>query len=92
MNEFIEKLISRLEETKFLHTQFNGFMPEEIEVVSIGGIKNIVNRIADEYSENIIIDGQYCWQSCACVEKCKECNRLSNGDIDWYENIEDWND
>lgn len=52
MKEFIEKLIGRLEEAKFLHTQFDGVMPEEVEVVSIGGIKNIVNQLAEEYNND----------------------------------------
>ena len=52
MKEFIEKLIGRLEEEKFLHTQFDGVMPEEVEVVSIGGIKKIVNQLAEEYNDD----------------------------------------
>ena len=23
-------------------------------------------------------------------EKCDKCSRLRNGDIDWYENIDNW--
>lgn len=51
-----------------------------------------IGLLAEEYQPRIIIDGQYCWQTCACTEKCKECNRLTlkSNDIDWYENIEDW--
>ena len=55
---------------------------------------DIVNQVAEEYKDRIFINGQCCWQSCACTEKCQECNRytLSDADIDWYESIEAWND
>ena len=49
----------------------------------------IVKQEAEQYN-NAIIDGKYCFQSCACTEKCDKCSRLHNGDIDWYENIDNW--
>lgn len=49
----------------------------------------IVKQEAGQYN-NAIIDGKYCFQSCACTEKCDKCSRLCNGDIDWYENIDNW--
>ena len=49
----------------------------------------IVKQEAEQYN-NAIIDGKYCFQSCACTEKCDKCSRLYNGDIDWYENIDNW--
>ena len=49
----------------------------------------IVKQEAEKYN-NAIIDGKYCFQSCACTEKCDKCSRLRNGDIDWYENIDNW--
>ena len=49
----------------------------------------IVKQEAKQYN-NAIIDGKYCFQSCACTEKCDKCSRLRNGDIDWYENIDNW--
>ena len=49
----------------------------------------IVKQEAKQYN-NAIIDGKYCFQSCACTEKCDKCSRLYNGDIDWYENIDNW--
>lgn len=51
--------------------------------------KEFDKREAEKY-KNAIIDGKYCFQTCACTEKCDKCNRLCNGDIDWYENIDDW--
>lgn len=51
----------------------------------------IVKQEAEKYN-NVMIDGKYCFQSCACTEKCDKCSRLCNGDIDWYENIDDWKD
>ena len=51
----------------------------------------IVKQESDQYN-NAIIDMKYCFQSCACTEKCDKCSRLCNGDIDWYENINDWSE
>lgn len=48
----------------------------------------IVNQLAEEYKDNVIIDGQYCWQTCGAAEHCKDCNRLCNGSIDYYENYD----
>lgn len=49
---------------------------------------DIVNELAEEYKDKVIIDGQYCFQTCGATEHCKECNRLSNGSIDYYENYD----
>ena len=49
----------------------------------------IVKQEAEQYN-NAIIDGKYCFQSCACTEKCNRCSRLCNGNTDWYENIDNW--
>lgn len=48
----------------------------------------IVKDLASEHNNNVIIDEQYCWQTCGSTEHCKECRRLSNGDIDYYENYD----
>lgn len=48
----------------------------------------IVNQVASEYGDKTTIDGQYCWQTCACTEMCDKCNRLSNGEFDYYDSIE----
>lgn len=50
---FVEKLIERLEEKKFIHTQFDGLMPEDIDVVTIGCIHRIVNELAEEYNQDL---------------------------------------
>ena len=87
MNKEFEKMIEKLEERKHeiclsdddLEYYQNG-IDEAIE---------IVKQEAEQYN-NAIIDGNYCFQSCACTEKCDKCSRLCNGDIDWYENIDNW--
>lgn len=88
MNKAFEKIIEKLEEKQdiFLYDdsdygegKYNAF-DEAIE---------IVKQEAEQYN-NAIIDGKYCFQSCACTEKCDKCSRLCNGDIDWYENIDNW--
>ena len=38
------------------------------------------------------MDGEYCWQSCWCTDRCGECNCLCNGDIDYYESYDAIND
>ena len=94
-----EKIIEKLEERKQLHNRMidyenkNGTVSEEfqqrkaVEVLEYA-IK-IVNQVAAEYN-NVMIDGKYCFQICACTEKCDKCIRLCNGDTDWYENIDNW--
>lgn len=42
----------------------------------------------DKHKDNVMINGQYCWQTCGATEHCKECNRLCNGSIDYYENYD----
>jgi hypothetical protein len=95
MKEFIDKLIGRLEEIKKdnndgcykvdnktcnTYTDCGMCLCDRI-------IKN-VNELAEEYKDKVIIDGQYCWQTCSATEHCKECNRLCNGSIDYYENYD----
>ena len=87
MNKEFEKIIEKLEEEK---------VKGIYDYSSIIGEKNvwykaieIVKQEAEKYN-NAIIDGKYCFQSCACTEKCDKCSRLRNGDIDWYENIDNW--
>lgn len=92
MKEFIEKLIGRLEEIrqechKLQKTTDDayGYMKQK---QGIDVAKEIVKELAEEYKDNVIIDGQYCWQTCGATEHCKECNRLCNGNIDYYENYD----
>lgn len=59
------------------------------ERIAFGDAIEIVKQAAEEYN-NAIIDGKYCFQTCACTEKCDKFSRLCNGDTDWYENIDDW--
>ena len=84
MQSVFEKIIEKLDKERsiFKTVELNVAMNKAIE---------IVKQKANDYS-NVIIDGKYCFQTCACTEKCHQCNRLCNGDIDWYENIDDWNE
>lgn len=81
MKEFIDKLIGRLEEEK---NKFVGMYTDYAEglVDAYENSLEIVNGIAEEYKEK-----EYCWQTCGATEHCKECRRLGNGDIDYYESI-----
>ena len=98
MNEFIEKLIGRLEERIKLHNKkAQGYANKALPTLAIDTlakreevkeIMNIVNELAEEHNERTIINEQYCWQTCGATEHCKECNRLCNGSIDYYENYD----
>lgn len=95
MKEFIEKLIGRLEEEKqrLRNLKNNCVALSDHEVIAIeegayNFCKNIVNELAEEYKDKVMINGQYCWQTCSATEHCKECNRLRNGSIDYYENYD----
>lgn len=41
----------------------------------------------DAFKDCILDDGEYCWQSCVCVEHCGECSLLNNGQLNYYETI-----
>lgn len=125
MNEFIKKLIERLETEKakgrYDHdsvADVKGAYEQAIEIVNqiaeeyeeclnlcsencevydkekhycpkwCKVIRETVEELKEEYFKNAMIDGQYCFQTCGATEHCKECNRLGNGSIDYYENYD----
>ena len=77
MKEFVDKLIGRLEEVSYNHFD-----------LKLSNAKEIVNQLAEEYKSRVMIDNEYCWQKCSAVEHCKECSRLGNGTIDYFENYD----
>lgn len=97
MKEFIEKLIARLEEeAEYQYKESDKAEEDVFEEISVSKARakmgdcynhsiEIVNQLAEEYK-----DKEYCWQECASTEHCKECSRLGNGDIDYFESIDDW--
>ena len=95
MKKVFEKIIEKLENASFwTDSSFDedGYSNEDSEEVAyLHEAIEIVKHEAEQYN-NAIINGKYCFQSCACTEKCDKCSRLCNGDIDWYENIDDWTD
>ena len=88
MKEFVEKLIGRLEEEHEKCINRYGVVGGNAPAIEVKQCIEIVNQLAEEYKDKVIIDGQYCWQTCGANEHCKECNRLSNGSIDYYENYD----
>jgi hypothetical protein len=90
MNRFIEKLIARFEkESHIKYDQLdNGYCFDAEHFIYTSDAIKIVNELAEEYKDNAMIEGQYCWQTCGSTEHCKECNRLCNGSIDYYENYD----
>ena len=94
--KIIEKLEKKVETAKRImvpeiHDELDRIANETAEsfIEAYKESIEIVKQEADMYN-NAIIDGKYCFQSCACTEKCDKCSRLRNGDIDWYENIDNW--
>lgn len=98
MQEVFEKIIEKLknelklaDEEKLRCERENPLQFDSAKGYA-NGVANsieIVKQEADMYN-NAIVDGKYCFQTCACTEKCDKCSRLCNGDIDWYENIDNW--
>ena len=91
MNKAFEKIIDKLEEIRAKKTcnKEKCDTKELCRICVVDDAIEIVKQEAEQYN-NAIIDGKYCFQSCACTEKCDKCSRLRNGDIDWYENIDNW--
>ena len=98
MKEFVEKLIGRLEEIYDRNDKAKkeAYKEQNWEYFDLFAHRNegvytsisIVNQLAEEYKDKVMINGQYCWQTCSATEHCKECNRLCNGSIDYYENYD----
>ena len=89
MNKAFKKILERLEELNTIDCQMETVTCRKWDYGTIVKAIEIVKQEAEQYN-NAIIDGKYCFQSCACTEKCDKCSRLCNGDIDWYENIDNW--
>lgn len=95
----IDKVVEELENNSFITVKQEevqtkrkdilSYISVEKEVVLLKDAIEIVKKETWQHN-NVIIDGKYCFQSCACTEKCDKCSRLCNGDIDWYENIDNW--
>ena len=91
MNKVFEKIIEKLEKIRVKQTcnKEKCDTKELCRICVVDDAIEIVKQEAEQYN-NAIIDGKYCFQTCACTEKCDKCSRLCNGDIDWYENIDNW--
>lgn len=96
MQKILKNIIKKLEELKEIEKNKpnkNGI--EDGEQIYNNGrsqgkyeqtvkIIDIITKEAERY--DIFVNNEYCWQSCWCTEKCQECRRLGNGEIDYYEN------
>ena len=82
MNKAFEKIIEKLEEEKSGLTEW---AEDEAFKLAIDKAIEIVKQEAEQY--NVMIDGEYCFQSCGCTEMCGKCSRIANGDTDYYESI-----
>ena len=94
MQEVFENIIEKLEEAKS-NVPVNRLLddiikenPKELgQLIAYDKAIKIVKQEAEK-CKSIYIDGEYCWQSCWCTDRCGECNRLCNGDIDYYESYD----
>ena len=84
MQEVFEKIIEKLENCKSI-TGINT-IGSYCQTTLLKAIE-IVKQEAEK-CKSIYMDGEYCWQSCWCTDRCGECNRLCNGDIDYYESYD----
>ena len=82
MKEFVDKLIEKLGEYRNFKDHDN------LDRQCIDGTIQIAKKLAKDHKSKVMIDEEYCWQTCSSTEYCKECNRLSNGSIDYYENYD----
>ncbi len=99
MKEVFEKIIEKLDErTSFLsdctkyrnkdaEQQKNSYSTMMMYEVAdlVDDLIEIVKQEAGQY--NVMIDAEYCFQSCGCTEMCGKCSRIANGDTDYYESI-----
>ncbi len=92
MQEVFEKIIEKLESEAKRWEDSGTEYGVECEIAVGRGLRNAIEIVKQEAGmyNNAIIDGKYCFQTCACTEKCDKCSRLCNGDIDWYENFDNW--
>ena len=92
MQAAFKKIIEKLEEEKmsyFLTIANTGDEKLDYAYEKVGNALDkaieIVKQEAEQY--NVMIDGEYCFQSCGCTEMCGKCSRIANGDTDYYESI-----
>lgn len=90
MQEVFEKIIEELEIERTIAN--NTFVKYEmnVDLGRVFGLEKAIEIVKQEAEKckSIYMDGEYCWQSCWCTDRCGECNRLCNGDIDYYESYD----
>lgn len=101
MQEVFSKIIEKLEDKRNIAEQLIMKNPhDEIDRIQTQTAEDFVSAYNDaieivkqeaEQCKSIYMDGEYCWQSCWCTDRCGECNRLCNGDIDYYESYDERN-
>ena len=88
MQEVFEKIIEKLTNIEWAFADYyqHGTNISRVckESVPRDEVVEIVKQ-AEEQCKSIYMDGEYCWQSCLCTDRCGECKRLCNGYIDYYE-------
>ena len=94
MQEVFAKIIEKLEELHERYVNQYGVVGGNPMAFAVRECIDIVEEIVKQEAEeckSIYMDGEYCWQSCWCTDRCGECNRLCNGDIDYYESYDERN-
>ena len=97
MQEVFEKIIEKLEEYEYLYlVERDSEQLQHCKDVGDCGMRDCTLCVFDKAIEivkqeaelyNVMIDGEYCFQSCGCTEMCGKCSRIANGDTDYYESI-----
>ncbi len=94
MQEVFEKIIEKLEEEnsrlKRLRNNCIALSDSEVSAIENKAYNFSIEIVKQEAEKckSIYMDGEYCWQSCWCTDRCGECNCLCNGDIDYYESYD----
>ena len=94
MNKVFDKIIEKLEnelkladEEKLRCARENPLQFDSAKGYA-NGVANSIEIVKQEEEQyNVMIDGEYCFQSCGCTEMCGKCSRISNGYTDYYESI-----
>lgn len=85
MKEFIKNIVQKIKNMETIEVKTDSAF---LLYVDRSDVCDAILRIADAQIKKIVIDKKYCWQTCSATEHCKECNRLCNGSIDYYENYD----
>ena len=80
MKQILRKLLNKISIQSYYSKELNR------NIVDYNTLLSSFHDIDIDLRSKVVINGQYCWQNCSNTEMCEKCNRLYNGDIDYFEN------